>query len=151
MTYLALRDLTATLLYAIGFYRLFIARAAKPINQKGLNMNVRRMLGIAGVSVMAGMGAVVLDGAPALAETCPKTRDVYIPGGESHYTISCSGGSVYVDGRVKDTKSDGKCVQVKALINGSWNYSEKACPSGTTKYFSWSGPGNAAEVYTYTV
>ncbi|MFF5173637.1 hypothetical protein ACFY3U_13455 [Micromonospora sp. NPDC000089] len=118
-------------------------------------MKLRRVLAITGVSVLTSMGAVVIDGAPALAETCPASRDVYLGAwphsGESHYTITCQGGNVYVDGRVKDTKSDGLCVQVKALINGNWNYSEKACPSGTQKTFSWSGPGNNADVYTYTI
>lgn len=58
-------------------------------------------------------------------------------------------GSIYVDGRVKDALSDGRCARVKALINGQWYYSEKACPNGTTKSFSWHGSGSAAYVYTY--
>jgi hypothetical protein len=70
----------------------------------------------------------------------PRSRDVYISGGESHYTISCSGGNVYVNGRVKDTRSDGKCAQVKVQIGDQFHYSSRACPSGTTKYFSFSGP-----------
>ncbi|HEY0637397.1 MAG TPA: hypothetical protein VGD67_07105 [Pseudonocardiaceae bacterium] len=87
----------------------------------------------------------------ASADTCNNSRDVYIPGGESHYTLTCSGGRIYVNGRVKDTRADGKCAQVKALINGTWYYSDRACPAGTTKYFSWDGPGSTAYVYTQLV
>jgi hypothetical protein len=50
---------------------------------------------------------------------------------------------------VTDTSADGWCIRVKALMNGTWHYSERACPKGTTKYFSWSEPGSSASVYTY--
>ena len=108
------------------------------------------MTGLA-VAGLVGGGAVVAAG-PASADTCPKTRDVSISGGESHYTISCSGGNVYVSGWLKDTKADGKCVQVKAQIGSSTFYSNQACPSGEVEYFgTWSGGGNTAYVYTYTI
>lgn len=95
-------------------------------------MRLRRIAAAAVTATTLGIGLVALDAAPSFA-------------------VTCSGGNVYVDGRVKDTDADGYCVQVKAQINGVWHYSAKACPSGTTKYFSWSGPGNTAYVYTYLV
>jgi hypothetical protein len=76
---------------------------------------------------------------------------VYTSGAEAHWTVTCSGGRVYVDGRVKDTAADGYCAQAKALIGSTWYYSARACPSGTTKYYSWSGPGNSASVYLQKV
>ena len=97
-------------------------------------------------------GLAILGLAPsASAATCPDTKNVYITGGESHYTLTCSGGYIYVDGRVKDTRVDGMCVQVKALIDGYWFVSEAACGYGTTKWFSWHNTGSTAYVYTYTV
>lgn len=111
----------------------------------------RAFTGIAGAAVIAG-GITVLGVVPAAsADTCNNARNISITGAESHYTLTCSGGRVYVDGRVKDTRADGKCAQVKALIDGRWYYSDRACPNGTTKYFSWSGPGNTAYVYTQVV
>ena len=114
-------------------------------------MRIGRALITAGVAVSAGAGTVMVGATPALAQSCPATRDVYINGGESHYTITCSGSRVYVNGRVKDTKSDGNCVQVKALIASTWYYSNQACPNGEVEYFSWSGTGRSASVYTYIV
>lgn len=103
------------------------------------------------VAATAVLGALTIFGASseASADTCTNARDVYIGGAESHYTLNCSNGNIYVDGRVKDTRSDGRCARVKALINGVWHYSDRACPNGTTRYFSWSGAGNTAYVYTY--
>ena len=119
--------------------------------RNGEKMKIRRMVGLVGTALSAGVGIAVVDAAPALAVSCPATKDVYIGGGESHYTVTCSGSKVYVNGRVKDTSADGACIQVKALINGTWYYSNKACPSGEVEYFSWSGTGTSASVYTYKV
>lgn len=99
---------------------------------------------LSGVALVGGAGA-------AAADSCPNSRDVYISGGESHYTLSCSGGRIYVNGRVKDTRSDGKCVQVKVQIGSTFYYSNTACPSGEVEYFNFSGPGSVAYVWTYTV
>lgn len=111
----------------------------------------RRLLG-SGFAALVLSGLAIFSFAPAAsADTCNNERNVYIRGGESHYTLTCSGGNIYVNGRVTDTSADGKCVQVKALINGRWFESARACPKGTTKYFSWSGRGNTAHVYTQLV
>ncbi|GAB6902034.1 hypothetical protein [Kineosporia succinea] len=87
----------------------------------------------------------------AQAAACGTSHSVTNAGAKSQYSISCSGGKVYVSGSVTDTDADGKCAQVKAQIIGTWFYSAKACPEGQTKYFSWSHIGSSAAVYTYTV
>lgn len=104
---------------------------------------------LSSVVALSGLG-VALSAQPAAADTCPNSRDVFVPGGESHYTISCSGGRVYVNGRVKDTRADGKCAEVKAQFGSTFYFSGRACPAGTTRYFNWSGPGSIAYVWTYT-
>jgi len=110
---------------------------------------LRRIVSSAAAAALLCTLAMLFAAPSASADTCNNSRDVYITGAESHYTLTCSGGYIYVDGRVKDTRADGKCAQVKALINGTWYYSARACPSGTTVYFSWHGLGNTAYVYTY--
>jgi hypothetical protein len=112
-------------------------------------MRIRSLAAGAAVAVIVSAAAVFGTTSAAFADTCPNSRDVYINGGESHYTLTCYSGKIYVDGRVTDTKADGYCMRVKALINGYWHYSERACPKGTTRYFSWNDWGNEAFVYTY--
>ncbi len=87
----------------------------------------------------------------AQAAACGTSHSVTNEGAKSQYSITCSGGNVYVSGSVTDIDADGKCAQVKAQITATWFYSPKACPKGQTKYFSWSHIGNSAAVYTYTV
>jgi hypothetical protein len=112
-------------------------------------MNIRRWIAMAvGIVTLSAVALVGME-SPASADVCPRTRDVYIPGGESHYTLTCSGGNVYVHGSVKDEAIDGKCVRVKALIAGHWFVSEAACGFEVIKYFSWHNSGNEAFVYTY--
>ncbi|MFN2494322.1 MAG: hypothetical protein ABR608_00205 [Pseudonocardiaceae bacterium] len=80
---------------------------------------------------------------------CGDTRNVYTSGAEAHWTINCGAGQVSVTGWVKDTDADGQCAQVYAHFpaNNSWKYSAKACPKGTVKEFTLTGPGSSADVY----
>ncbi len=83
------------------------------------------------------------------------THDIYVRGGEAHYTECKSPDrDIYVDGWVKDTRADGKCAQVY----GYWapQYypfeSPRACPKGTVKEFHHLGGGfDDALVYLRTV
>ncbi len=111
-------------------------------------MNVRKVLaGSAAATAVMGIGLFGV-ASPAQADTCPKTRNVSVTGGRSSYTISCSGGNVYVDGRVYDTNADGHCVEVKTQINSSFYY-DKVCGEGNYRSFNHSGSGNTAYVWTY--
>jgi hypothetical protein len=105
-----------------------------------------RLCLIAAMMITASAGLIVT-AQPAAAETCPATRDVYVRGAESHYTVSCSGGHVFVNGRVSDTLPFFGCAEVKVQIQNQF-YRTSTC--GGTKYFSFSGPGRTAFVWTYT-
>ncbi|MFD0557163.1 hypothetical protein FB566_2419 [Stackebrandtia endophytica] len=85
----------------------------------------------------------------ALQTECGESRDAVIAGGEAYWTAACSGATMTVTGWVRDTAADGMCARVKALLGGTWKYSERACPSGTTKNFTLSGTESDAEVYLY--
>jgi hypothetical protein len=118
-----------------------------------MGKRLKAVLATAGLLAGAGLG-VVGTASPAAADQCRNTRNVYIPGGESHYTITCDkDGHVVVDGWLKDTRNDGKCVRVKAQIYSVWYYSNKACPKGEVEYFHWRStkPTKYANVWTYTV
>jgi hypothetical protein len=113
-------------------------------------MKLRRLIATAvGIITLSGLAFFGME-SPASADTCNNDRHVTVPGGESWYTLTCSGGNIYVNGRVRDTRADGQCARVKALIAGHWFYSARACPSGTTVYFSWHNSGSEAFVYTFT-
>lgn len=87
-----------------------------------------------------------------LLGTCPEAQDVKINGAEASWTVACSSGNVYVDGWVEDTKADGRCAEVYALVNGQWFYSQRACPKGNVRTFSFDGgAGNSAQVWLRTV
>jgi hypothetical protein len=58
---------------------------------------------------------------------------------------------VSINGWVKDTSSDGKCAQVKAVYPNGTQWSPKACPKGETQYFDFNGPGSSVPVYLFTV
>jgi hypothetical protein len=109
------------------------------------------------------LGGTPASAAPAetsdigIMATCGKTYDVYVGPtsnrrGESHYSISCSGGKSTAAGWLKDTRADGKCIQVKVVWpdNGATKFSKKACPEGEDETFSFTGTGKI-EVYTMTV
>jgi hypothetical protein len=100
----------------------------------------------ASLVLLTGAGLVATAG-PAAAETCPATRDVYTTGAESHYTVSCSGGHVFVNGRVIDTLPFFGCAEVKVQIQNRFFY-QRSC-SGS-QYFNFSGPGRTAYIWTYT-
>jgi len=118
----------------------------------------RRTAGAIGVcgAVVASMLALA---GPASATACDARENISINGdgknfyrqaGESHYTVSCRGGGVFVSGYVKDTLPDGKCVQVRVVYNNGSQYSDKACPDPSTKTFDLKGPGPVS-VYTYLI
>lgn len=125
------------------------------VEQRGEQMGrgIKRVLGAAGTLALTSLGVLAI-ASPASADQCQNTRNVYIPGGESHYTISCDNyGHVIVDGWLKDTKADGKCVQVKAQLYGEYFYSPRACPKGDVKTFHFRSnvPTTYADVWTYTI
>lgn len=129
-------------------------------------MNIRKA-GLAAVGSALALGTL-LGGAPASAApaatsdfetmaTCGKTYDIYVGPvgnrrGESHYSISCSGGKSTAAGWLKDTRADGRCIQVKVVWpdNGTTKWSKKACPKDEVENFSFTGTGKI-EVYTTTV
>jgi hypothetical protein len=92
---------------------------------------------------------------PQLLGTCGGVFNPVVRGGilrrvraKAHWTLACHGGQITMSGWVEDTLADGKCAQVKAVFsNGNVFYSSKACPKGTRKSFSWSGPGRVADGY----
>lgn len=112
-------------------------------------MKKRLKAGLATAGLVAAAG--VVGASPSAADTCWNTRDVSIGGGQSHYTISCDTyGYVTVAGWLKDTKADGKCIQVKAIANDRTYYSNKACPKGEVEYFEWTKYVPSSQVYVYT-
>jgi len=110
----------------------------------------RLAAGLAAAMAIGGLAAPII-ATPASADVCGAVRDVYISGAESHYTITCSNGYTYVNGRVRDTRADGRCAQVKAQIGPTWFYSEAACPKDTVRYFSWHERASGANVWTYLI
>lgn len=80
---------------------------------------------------------------------CGSSQNPTTSGGRASWTVSCSGGNVTLAGSVTDTAADGKCAQVRAQFpsTGAAFFSAKACPSGTTKYYSWTQPGYGADGY----
>ncbi|MFJ2898978.1 hypothetical protein ACIO87_29300 [Streptomyces sp. NPDC087218] len=87
--------------------------------------------------------------------TCGEPNNVYIPGGESHYTVDCGPTTTRVSGTLKDTRADGMCVQLKIWwpAHQSYTYTDKACGNGTKVSFDHNGRTGspAPSVYTYTV
>jgi hypothetical protein len=72
------------------------------------------------------------------------THDIYVPGGEAHYTeCKNTDNIIFLDGWVKDTRADGKCAQVYGYWVPSYYYFEtaRACPKGTVKQISFAGGG----------
>ncbi|MEC4016384.1 hypothetical protein [Streptomyces sp. H27-D2] len=127
----------------------------------------RKRIGVAaagGALALGGVLAAVPGSASAAAPSaasdvtvmagCGKTYDVSIPGGQSHYTVSC-GSTTHVSGWLKDTAADGKCVQVKIWrpAHHAYTYTDKACPKATVKHFDHNGRSNPTppSVYTYAI
>jgi hypothetical protein len=85
---------------------------------------------------------------PGVAAACD-THDIYIPGGEAHYTECHGSAQSSVNGWVKDTRADGMCAQVY----GSWSdgtefHSARACPEGEVQSFDFTHGGNI-NAYVY--
>lgn len=114
-------------------------------------MKSRRLAAAVAAAAAIGGLATTTVSTPASADVCGAVRDVFISGAESHYTITCVNGITYVNGRVRDTRADGKCAQVKAQIGATFHYSARACPKDDVDYFNWSGRANGASVWTYLV
>src|SRR4051812_24720841 len=102
--------------------------------------------------LLLGTGLFIGGSTSARAATCESPRDVYVPGGEAHWTKCHNFGSMQVIGWVKDTRADGKCAQVYANFNnGQTHFSDRACPKGTVREFNWSEPASDASVYLRTL
>jgi hypothetical protein len=71
---------------------------------------------------------------------CGQAKDVFVTGGEAHWTISCSQAGATIDGVVIDTDADGKCAFVKAFSDRTglrvFSPDAKACPKGTKTHFN---------------
>jgi hypothetical protein len=133
-------------------------------------VNIRKAgLAAAGTALAFGslLASAPANAAPAdtsdigIMATCGKTYDIYVGPrgarrGESHYSISCSGSGSSkkstAAGWLKDTRADGKCIQVKVVWpgDGTTKFSKKACPEDEVEYFDFTGTGTI-EVYTMTV
>lgn len=113
---------------------------------------LRKTLAVAAtVTALTGLGVA---GAvtPASASTQGSCGGIFNPstgGGYAHWTLSCSGGRIYMDGYVQDTRSDGLCAQVKAVMNDGTYFSPKACPSGNRKEFHFNSSGSVADGYLF--
>ncbi|MFC4337883.1 hypothetical protein [Salininema proteolyticum] len=84
--------------------------------------------------------------------SCGDTEDVYINGGEAHWTINCSGGETTISGWHKDTKADGRCVQVYGSVSGNSFITPRACPSGEREIWSRTVSGTSnIKVYARTL
>ncbi|GHE29527.1 hypothetical protein GCM10017673_35220 [Streptosporangium violaceochromogenes] len=82
---------------------------------------------------------------------CGQTFSPSVPGGKAFWRLSCSRGSITVTGWVEDTDEDTQCAQVKAHFPGGiWEYSRNACPLGARETFTWTHPGDIADVYLFT-
>ncbi|MFM9448382.1 hypothetical protein [Streptomyces acidiscabies] len=90
-------------------------------------------------------------GTPASAGSCGQVVNASVSGGQASWSHSCSGGNIRVFGWVKDTRSDGKCAQVKAQYSNGTQWSNKACPKDEVEYFDFVGPGSSVPVYLFTV
>lgn len=122
-------------------------RIRTTIGPSTASRRIKRLAGAVGMSaaIAGGMLAVAT---PASAASCGTVWDVYISGGESHYTVDCFGTTYRVSGYVKDTRADGKCAQVKAVFGSGTQYSPRACPKGTSRNFDLSGT-RGVNVYTF--
>jgi hypothetical protein len=113
---------------------------------------MRKSLGVA-ASAVALAGFAVVGGATAASAstqgTCGQIFNPSTGDGHAHWTLSCSGGRIYMDGYVVDDDADGLCAQVKGQFNDATYYSAKACPKGTRRDFHWSGPGSLADGYLF--
>jgi hypothetical protein len=110
----------------------------------------RRVTAVLGA--VAAAAAVVLLGpaSPASAGTCGQTFQPRVNGGEAAWSLYCHGGTIRIDGWVKDTKADGKCAYVKAFGGGkAMTPHAKACPKNTKTPFSWSTSGTTIDAYLY--
>lgn len=85
----------------------------------------------------------------SLYGTCGGIYNPSTSGGHAHWQLSCSGGRITMSGYVVDDKADGLCAAVKGVFGDATHYSSRACPKGTRKDFSWSGPGSVADGYLF--
>ena len=93
---------------------------------------------------------------PAPQAGCGAALDVFVTGGEAHWTITCSSAGATIDGFVIDTLADGRCAYVKAFndVTGARVFSPdaRACPSGTRTHFNGLAPGaRSISAYLYVL
>lgn len=79
--------------------------------------------------------------------TCGDRGKIESSGAEGHVTVSCQGGKITAQGWVKDTERDGQCAQVYGNVGNKKFESKRACPSGATEKFSFTGKGKTANIY----
>lgn len=86
-----------------------------------------------------------------LLGTCGQSFNPSVRGGKAHWTIDCVNGNAGVRGWVEDTRSDGKCAQVKATWGSdrTTKLSPKACPKGQRRSFELRGKGATVNAYLY--
>jgi hypothetical protein len=132
------------------------ARSIKALRMVTTMKLSKKLAGVVAGAALISAGYVVT-APPASAAPCPGAHDVFISGGESHYSLTClSNGRVRVSGNYTDTRADGRCVQVRIDFGNRSVTTARACPSGQTREFSETGTringtSNAAEVRTFTV
>jgi hypothetical protein len=103
---------------------------------------LRRFGAVLTVAALSGTGLLVLAG-PAAAASCDDVKDVVVRSnllkvGEAHYTVTCLDGWLRVNGRVQDTRKDGRCIETKIMI-GSALKKAAACGAGTSTDFDMVG------------
>lgn len=110
----------------------------------------RRLTALLGVLAAASAITLLGPASPASAGSCGQTFQPRVNGGEAAWNLYCSGGTIWIEGWVKDTKADGKCAYVKAFGGGAaMNPHAKACPKGVKTDFSWSTGGSNIDAYLY--
>jgi hypothetical protein len=118
---------------------------------------VTTKLAAAAVGALALSGVLVMSAPSAQASeytvtgTCGDVFDVYISGAEAHWTVTCSGGRVRMNGRVDDTRADGHCAEVKGVFSDHTSYARNCPATNPPTYFDWTGPGNTVYGYLYLV
>lgn len=111
----------------------------------------RTTVALAGSAVLSAVLGVSAFASPAAA-ACERPVEAYIPGGEAHWTECHESGLTVVVGWHKDTRKDGKCVQVRAIFsNGAVRHSSRACPKDDVDTFNFSERASNASVYVFTI
>src|SRR5882757_6870822 len=118
---------------------------------EGINVSRNLVVTTIGTLALSGILATSSPSAQATEDTvdgtCGNVFDVFIGGAEAHWTVTCAGGTVRMNGRVDDTRADGRCAEVKGVFSDHVNYARNCPATSPPTYFDWTGPGNT--VYGY--